>query len=151
MKCIRRKGATRRRRRRRRFRESTRTIIRSRLAGSKDPRDDISMPCLQNNSNYPRYTKKNTKSNAWNSGERPRRYFHLFSSLFRSPLEPPTLAPIPLSPLTIPLTPASPPPPFVAFLRLRSPLCPSWGHFHSWYIVNSIFLLAIDSAYFVWI
>lgn len=110
VKCIRRKGATRRRRRRRRFRESTRTIIRSRLAGSKDPRDDISMPCLQNNSNYPRYTKKNTKSNAWNSGERPRRYFHLFSSLFRSPLEPPTLAPTPLSPLTIPLTPASPPP-----------------------------------------
>lgn len=115
VKCIRRKGATRRRRRRRRFRESTRTIIRSRLAGSKDPRDDISMPCLQNNSNYPRYTKKNTKSNAWNSGERPRRYFHLFSSLFRSPLEPPTLAPIPLSPLTIPLTPASPPPPLSLF------------------------------------
>lgn len=61
--CIRRKEE-------RRFRESTRTIIRSRAADSKDPRDDISMPCLQNNSNYPRYTKKNTKSNAWNSGER---------------------------------------------------------------------------------
>lgn len=52
------------------FRESTRTIIRSRAGSSKDPRDDISMPCLQNNFNYLRYTKKNTKSNARNSGER---------------------------------------------------------------------------------
>lgn len=50
------------------FRESTRTIIRSRAGSSKDPRDDISMPCLRNNFNYPRYTKKNTKSNARNSG-----------------------------------------------------------------------------------
>lgn len=52
------------------FRESTRTIIRNRAGSSKDPRDDISMPCLRNNFNYPRYTKKNTKSNARNSGER---------------------------------------------------------------------------------
>lgn len=52
------------------FRESTRTIIRSRAGSSKDPRDDISMPCLRNNFNYPRYTKKNTKSNARNSDER---------------------------------------------------------------------------------
>lgn len=52
------------------FRESARTIIRSRAGSSKDPRDDISMPCLRNNFNYPRYTKKNTKSNARNSGER---------------------------------------------------------------------------------
>lgn len=46
------------------------------------------MPCLQNNSNYPRYTKKNTKSNAWNSGERPR-----FS---------PSVSFLPLTPLSIP-------------------------------------------------
>lgn len=52
------------------FRESTRTIIRSRAGSSKDPRDDISMPCLRNNFNYPRYTKKNTKSNARNSDAR---------------------------------------------------------------------------------
>lgn len=58
-----------RERERLRCRESTRTIIRSRASSSKDPRDDISMPCLRNNFNYPRYTKKNTKSNARNSGE----------------------------------------------------------------------------------
>lgn len=58
-----------RREREHRCRESTRTIIRSRAGSSKDPRDDISMPCLRNNFNYPRYTKKNTKSNARNSSE----------------------------------------------------------------------------------
>lgn len=68
-----------------RLRESTRTIIRSRAGSSKDPRDDISMPCLRNNFNYPRYTKKNTKSNARNSGERT-----LSSLLLRClPLVPP--------------------------------------------------------------
>ena len=36
---------------------------------SKDPRHDISMACLLKNSNYLRYTKKNTKSNAWDSGQ----------------------------------------------------------------------------------
>lgn len=76
------------------FRESTRTIIRSRAGSSKDPRDDISMPCLRNNFNYPRYTKKNTKSNARNSGERappladPLLAFHRRALLYRHSMHP---------------------------------------------------------------
>jgi hypothetical protein len=80
---------------------------------SKDPRDDISMPCLQNNSNYPRYTKKNTKSNTWDSATSARSLSHwlLFSFCpYPTPLYPPPLAP-PIGlrrPLAAPSPPARP-------------------------------------------